>query len=393
LTPEEKNGEVDVPYELTFTYKALSHTELTIAFAFEWHFYLVLYLMIGALSIFIVIIFLLYHRLVTRGKTAGFKFFSNLKLMLPPAASGVLIAMFPLILVNLFIAIFMTGKVLNYQTRLFPWDSTVEDKECPFSIFDFMKDDPDNVEVDYMLLRSGRTGLAFWVVGIYLMLLGLRIMAPDKEANNTFHVAESYDGNVWEFFTWKRSNMLFISWFWIFYNLVVIQFSFSDIFGLYIWYMIGLVKLLGIIFGFILEILLEEALLFSSLEILGNLTEGLATFGADDFVDFLNAYFIELGIMMFERTYLGDFVNFCSKYIESKMDKLMDMKFGWFSAKDDIVLEKELKNVKEKQNEVEKEGEKEKEKEKEAEEKQNNDNEDDDLDEVVDITLGMGVIF
>lgn len=142
------------------------------------------------------------------------------------------------------------------------------------------------------------------------MWLGLKILIPEKASSATdFVVPESYDANVWEFFTWKRSNVLFISIFWIFYNLVVVQFSFSDTFSVNIWYMIGLIKVLGVIFGFILEILLEEALLSSPMEILGGLTQGLVTFGADDFVDFLNAYFIELGIMMFERTYVGDFVN------------------------------------------------------------------------------------
>ena len=32
---------------------------------------------------------------------------------------------------------------------------------------------------------------------------------------------------------------------------------------------------------------------------------GLVTFGADDFLDFIDAYFIEYAMMLFERTYLG----------------------------------------------------------------------------------------
>jgi hypothetical protein len=42
---------------------------------------------------------------------------------------------------------------------------------------------------------------------------------------------------------------------------------------------------------------------------------GLVTFGADDFLDFLIAFFIELGIMQFERTYLGDLVDMGMEYV------------------------------------------------------------------------------
>lgn len=150
-----------MPYNLTLTYESLSHTDLTIAFAFKWHFYLVLYLVIGTLSILIIVIFLCYHRIMIRGKFIGFKFFSNLKLMLPPAAYGVSIAMFPLVVINLFIAVFMIGRVLKNSFKLFPCDSSVDDVDCPFSLFDWLKDDPNNVSVDYVLLRSGRAGVAF----------------------------------------------------------------------------------------------------------------------------------------------------------------------------------------------------------------------------------------
>jgi hypothetical protein len=326
LTDDELAGNVDIPYNITFSYQGLSHTDLTIAFAFEWHFYLVLYLLIGTLSVFIMIIFLLYHRIVARGNVAKFKFWSTLKLTIPPAMYGISIAIAPVFFINLFIAVLMVGQILENKTRLRECSADIEDNECPFSLFDPIKDDPSNVNVDYQILRTGRCGLAFIIVGAYLMMLGLKIMIPEKHRGDMLHVQEAYDGNVWNYFTWKRSNMIFISVFWIFYNLMVVQFSFSDVFSNNIWMMIGLLKVLGIILGLILEFLVEESLLSSPLEILGGLAQGLVTFGADDFVDFLTAYFIELGIMMFERTYAGEFVDFTVKYIRLKFSKLLDFR-------------------------------------------------------------------
>lgn len=120
LTSDEKDGKIDVAYNLSLTYNALSHTDLTIAFAFQWHFYLVLYLLIGTLSIIIIVIFLCYHRIMARGKSIGFKFYSNIKLMLPPSLWGVGYATIPIVAINLWIAVFMIGEVLENTFPLFP---------------------------------------------------------------------------------------------------------------------------------------------------------------------------------------------------------------------------------------------------------------------------------
>ena len=43
----------------------------------------------------------------------------------------------------------------------------------------------------------------------------------------------------------------------------------------------------------------------------------LVTFGADDFLDFIDAYFIEFAMMLFERTYLGNLSSIFFEYIET----------------------------------------------------------------------------
>ena len=46
-------------------------------------------------------------------------------------------------------------------------------------------------------------------------------------------------------------------------------------------------------------------MLLGPLQITYGVIVGLVTFGADDFLDFIDAYFIEYAMMLFERTYLG----------------------------------------------------------------------------------------
>ena len=47
--------------------------------------------------------------------------------------------------------------------------------------------------------------------------------------------------------------MIFVSIWQIFLTIVIINFSFSDIFGNYIWYMIIALKLFGIVIDWLLE--------------------------------------------------------------------------------------------------------------------------------------------
>ena len=69
---------------------------------------------------------------------------------------------------------------------------------------------------------------------------------------------------------------------------------------------------------------MDEDLLSSPLAMVLSVVLGLVTFGADDFLDFLNAYFIELGIMIFERTYLSPVVNKITEAANEAIPKIKE---------------------------------------------------------------------
>jgi hypothetical protein len=116
------NGLATTPYNLTFNFVPLSHTELLIQFAFESYFYIVLYFLIGMLSVLDLIIFGLYHRITARpdrGRIAPFRFFSFLKLTIPNAFYGCILAIIPVAVVNFFISGAIAGYILDINTNLF----------------------------------------------------------------------------------------------------------------------------------------------------------------------------------------------------------------------------------------------------------------------------------
>ena len=163
---------------------------------------------------------------------------------------GVVYAVLPILVVDALIAVVITGRVINFDFSVFDCESNKRE-ECILTIFDLMKDDQDKISVNYTNLRTGRCGVALFTTGAYLLYVGLIVLIPDNSDKRKVH--ESYDGNIWRYYTWKRSNMIFMSIWIIFISLVIINFSFSDIFGEYIWYMIIALKGFGILLEFIIE--------------------------------------------------------------------------------------------------------------------------------------------
>jgi len=125
--------------------------------------------------------------------------------------------------------------------------------------------------------------------------------------------------------------MIYSSIFLIFLNLSIIQFSFSDVFGDYFWEMICVLKIVATGVDYALEKQLDELLLVAPLSIQVIVILSLVTFGAEDFLDFLNAYFVELGIMIIERCYFWCIVEVFTEYMENKIPRLINFVIIWVS--------------------------------------------------------------
>jgi hypothetical protein len=169
-------------------------------FAFKSYFYIVLYILIGMLSIINMALFALYHRIMARpdkGQFAPFRFFSYFKLTIPPSFTGVCLALFPIIIKDALIALFITGGILTFNSQIFTCESTT-DSECVYTLFDLIKDEPAKISVNYTGLRNGRCGIALLISGAYLMYVGLTVLIPDT--TRLGRVQEAYNGNIWNYY-------------------------------------------------------------------------------------------------------------------------------------------------------------------------------------------------
>ena len=94
-----------------------------IAFAFEWYVYLLSYLMVGVLSVLMILVFMIYHRIIAKIRPVPkFKFCSYLKLTIPPAIYGIILAIVPVLVVLSLISIFISGHLMNISTPMFSCD-------------------------------------------------------------------------------------------------------------------------------------------------------------------------------------------------------------------------------------------------------------------------------
>lgn len=146
LGDDEMKGVVLVNYNFTFMLTPMTHKDLTIAFAFSWDFYLVLYVIVGVLSLIIMFVFTLYHRIVARPKenmsVAAFKFNSYMSLTIPPALKGTGLALLPVILANIYMACVITGGIFGISTAIFDCNEPEGAVACALTIYDVITDQP-----------------------------------------------------------------------------------------------------------------------------------------------------------------------------------------------------------------------------------------------------------
>ncbi len=79
----------------------------------------------------------------------------------------------------------------------------------------------------------------------------LRALFVLENKENVFET-ESFDGDVWNQVEWKRVYFLWFTFIIIFFIVIIINFSFSDTYGVYQWYFMALLKLA--------QILIEECI-------------------------------------------------------------------------------------------------------------------------------------
>ncbi|CAG9311278.1 unnamed protein product [Blepharisma stoltei] len=318
LTADQIAGTDQVGYTLVINYRALTHTELMNLFVFDVTFYLYLYLIIGSVSVFMGACLFLYHKVFTDVKPKPkFRFFSFLSMMIPSSVIGLFYAVIPLVLALSLISILQMGIFFSFKIGI-----TGNDYKGEFGLFDTIQ--PSfyfNNKQDVYTTRQARCGVTFIICGVYLLTKCAQLYIPDENKDND-DIPEDLWGNFWDFIKWKRFHYIFWAFVEVTICVVLFQFSTSATFSNNIWTVIALIILFGKIFeeagAKIFKDNLTAGPFAQSLGIMGQ----IITFGAENFVAFLQAYFVDCICNIFTRVYFDFVFEFVQDHIEDAQKKV-----------------------------------------------------------------------
>lgn len=224
LTSEQLRGVTVTDYQLKITMRALSHRELMIRFEFSLGFYTTLNLIVGFVSLGMTAVFVFYHRVLSKIEPKpNFKFWGYFVMMTPAPIKGMLYAVMPVFFVLVLVSVLVLGE-------LFQANTTVDGKALMFD--DINADYTKTTPVDKLTARYGRCGIAFLVIGIYCFALAINVFVPEQEK---LLYDEDPSGNIWKRTSWRRAFTFFLSLIFVMFFVILIQVSFSSVFGDNIW--------------------------------------------------------------------------------------------------------------------------------------------------------------
>ena len=123
---------------------------------------------------------------------------------------------------------------------------------------------------------------------------------------------------------WKRSHFVLMNLLVNVTNVFLIEFSFTDTFGVQFFTIFFLLKVAHVIMEMQIETALGEAFLLAPVSVVLSSSVGVATIGADDFTDFTLGFFFETIMAMVEYVYLDAFIAYCALVLPDKISAVVN---------------------------------------------------------------------
>lgn len=177
--------------------------------------------------------------------------------------------------------------------------------------------------------KKGRVGVSLVVAGVYLMVLGARLLVPEtlepqyednayKEmataSDDPFDIAavdDEKDGEkpeeseFWEPRRWKQANLMLLTLSFMGALLIIWEFSYSSTFTSNIYAFLVAFKVLRNVVEIFIESFLFEKLLVMPFVVVLSLSESMIAMGSADFLGFTLFYFVNLSFLLMERLYFA----------------------------------------------------------------------------------------
>ena len=294
----------DGSYLLTVTTAPLNFFNLLNFFAFEEIFYIALFHALGLVSVMIVVGLWAMARIFTTLKDPPrFRFSQYLGIVSAAPIKGIFLAM-----TTFMIAQFAIVWLLENFTFF---------TQFPISIDDLGREIDNDVVAK---ATAGRMSLSFLTVSCYYISCAAEILVPAIPEMEKLR--ESEEESVMQPESWKRSHYILANILINITNIALMEFSFTDTYGMYFFIVFLLMKVFHILLEMQTEAFLGEVMLLTPISVGLQLTAGLVTIAADDFTDFTMGYYLELIIGLIEFIYLDAFIAYMAKLVPSIRRKI-----------------------------------------------------------------------
>ena len=297
----------DSKYEVDMKFYPLNYQQLIVKFAFNRDVFLLLFILIGVLTILMSFLHWCLVRLTTQIKNPpDLRIGAMLWLIFPQAISGYTLGMIPILTV--------TGGLIVLLKDMSSL-SMIQDNIMLFNLplFNQVRLHYTDLSIDpaaQRLTQQGRLGTAFFYFALVSIVEGSKLFVPRRISTRERNLDEQRDNDakkkkIWNLVTWKRSNLILCSFFMGLLSTIIVEFSYWASFGKYIWEIIIVLKILDNVIGYLIDKQMGEALLSAPIMAAMGLIQSIVTLSANDFLDFLLSYIVGFGFLILERMYIS----------------------------------------------------------------------------------------
>ena len=313
-------------YSLEVFWFGMSWFGLLNSFELDEYVYILIFLLIGGVSVATSALVWSIARMLTRLKyPPPFRWKKLMALIAPSPLYGVLLAITPIAFACGMIRVWFYGLASTDPiNRPSSWAFEAHNGDWLYTALMTI----DVVEG----YRVNRVGYAVLCLGMYCIFMGAKLFVPNagEEAGDDARIDEVMAANAaamgddeeeemlppsefWTPLLWKRAHLLLWTMYTFTCLMICWEFSYSDIFGQNIYQWIVIFKLMQMLMDQVLAMYMKENLLIASLMVSIEVTEFMVSMGASSLVDFLISYFVELGLMIAERLLLDPGLKYVAK--------------------------------------------------------------------------------
>jgi hypothetical protein len=334
-------------YSFQVDWYPLNYIDIVIAFAFPKWYYIMLFFIVGGVTLLVTIIFWAINRCCSQlRRPPRLKFFTSLSLTANASLAGFLLPTIPMaIIVGAFYFAIYGGKMLRGR------------RDRQFWLLDSWAQKYTDIRVDTGKIaetRSGRVGLGFLVMGVYLLFLGSRMLLPRLQTKYEDSIKRSRDyvaamRSIWTPTQWRRAHLIFVALIYCFFLAFCIELSFWSSFGENIYIFIVLLKLVSIFADQVIQLSLRDIALGGPLTAMMAIVQGFVTLGAPDFKEFLISFAVDLTMAYADYVYYGPLAEKLADWVKRNIIRFIEgIRRAVLRKKTVVVSEEEKKRQEEK---------------------------------------------